>query len=77
MEYDSFRQFFDIDIVMRLDVFHSKYVLLRHEIDGNAFSPPPSTSADAMQIGIHGSGNIEIDDGVYLLDVDSSSGDIR
>ena len=62
---------------MRFNRFHVENIGFGHEIDRYTFTPPTSAPSNTVQIRFNRTGNIEIDDGVDLLDIDTSRRDIR
>ena len=51
-------------------------VVLRDHVDGHSQVPEPSRSSDSVQVGLCVLGEVEIDDHIHCLDVDSSGKDV-
>lgn len=63
---------FDLSAQLFLDGEKVVAVLVGDQINGQSEVPEPSRAANAVQVGLRGLGEVEIDDHIHRLDIDAS-----
>lgn len=76
MWLDDLRDWLDLCAQLGLDLVQSESVVIGDEIDGNTQVAESSGSADSVQVGLGHLGEVEVDDNVDGLDVDTSGEEI-
>merc|ERR1712061_665942 len=64
--------FFDLRVVIALDVLHRAHVVVRDKVDRHASPPKSTTATDAMQVILHVRRQIIVDDQRNLLHIDAA-----
>lgn len=76
MWLDDLWNWLDLCAQLGLDLVQSESVVVGDEIDGNTQVTESSRSADSVQVGLGHLGEVEVDDNVDGLDVDTSGEEI-
>lgn len=71
------RQLIDLRVVVRLDLMQHLHVLLRHEVDRNTLTAVAATATDAVQVVLLVRRQVEVDDDVYVVHVNTTSHEVR
>ena len=77
MRVDDLRYGLDLGAELLLDLVQSESVLVGDQVDGNAEMSEAARATDTMQVGLGHLGEVEVDDHVDGLDVDTAREQVR